>query len=533
MAFESEPFNSQSVGSNALNPMHMVSLLDYIVLLQHKACKQTSSEIASVVQTDNSVTYVSKSSTFESWFIDSGASNHISGTKSLFTTISNSQSLPTVTMANGSQTTATAIGQARPLPSLPLDLVLYIPGLGNHLDIFEVLPVPSFGDLITISHSSSSIAPVTAPPPIASMPPPSPVPPPSLSPPTIAPVPSPSPVQPSIAPPLLTYHCRLCPASGPIDSCPAPDPANTADLSPLSQSIALRKGEALSHPGWQQAMIDEMSDLHTSGTWELVPLPSSKSTVGCRWIDTFSPVAKIASVRLFLSMAAVCHWPLYQLDIKNNFFMALVSSWKNGNTMPFIFDTVWDLIKLADYLTLREDVDPSNIGITGESLGGMHAWFAAFVDTRYSVVVPIIGVQGFQWAIEHDKWQARVNSIKAVFDARADLDKSTIDKEVVQKVWDRIAPGFSSQFDSPYTVPIIAPRPFLILNGEDDPRSPLGGLKIPESRAHKAYEEANCPRDFKAFIAFAMRQAQLTIAFVIQGSHSRSFSPRSLRVRVE
>uniref|UniRef100_A0A1S3YDL8 Peptidase S9 prolyl oligopeptidase catalytic domain-containing protein n=1 Tax=Nicotiana tabacum TaxID=4097 RepID=A0A1S3YDL8_TOBAC len=212
---------------------------------------------------------------------------------------------------------------------------------------------------------------------------------------------------------------------------------------------------------------------------------------------------------------------------------ALVSSWKNGNTMPFIFDTVWDLIKLADYLTLREDVDPSNIGITGESLGGMHAWFAAFVDTRYSVVVPIIGVQGFQWAIEHDKWQARVNSIKAVFDARADLDKSTIDKEVVQKVWDRIAPGFSSQFDSPYTVPIIAPRPFLILNGEDDPRSPLGGLKIPESRAHKAYEEANCPRDFKAFIAFAMRQAQLTIAFVIQGSHSRSFSPRSLRVRVD
>ncbi|KAF3627393.1 putative peroxisomal fatty acid beta-oxidation multifunctional protein AIM1-like isoform X1, partial [Capsicum annuum] len=36
---------------------------------------------------------------------------------------------------------------------------------------------------------------------------------------------------------------------------------------------------------------------------------------------------------------------------------ALVSSWKNGDTMPFIFDTVWDLIKLADYLTEREDVD--------------------------------------------------------------------------------------------------------------------------------------------------------------------------------
>lgn len=30
----------------------------------------------------------------------------------------------------------------------------------------------------------------------------------------------------------------------------------------------------------------------------------------------------------------------------------------------------WDLIKLADYLTQREDIDPTRIGITGESLGG-------------------------------------------------------------------------------------------------------------------------------------------------------------------
>lgn len=86
-----------------------------------------------------------------------------------------------------------------------------------------MLPVPSFGDSGTISHSSSSIASVAAPP-------------------LIAPVTPPSPVQPSTAPPLLTYHRRPRPASGPADSRPAPDPANTADLSPLSQPIALRKG---------------------------------------------------------------------------------------------------------------------------------------------------------------------------------------------------------------------------------------------------------------------------------------------------
>ncbi|RVW28752.1 Retrovirus-related Pol polyprotein from transposon RE1 [Vitis vinifera] len=112
-------------------------------------------------------------------------------------------------------------------------------------------------------------------------------------------------------------------------------------------SVSLPKStpEALSHPGWRQAMVDEMAALHSNGTWDLVVLPSGKSTVGCRWVytvkvgpdgqvdrlkarlvakgytqvygsdygDTFSPVAKIASVRLLLSMAAMRSWPLYQL----------------------------------------------------------------------------------------------------------------------------------------------------------------------------------------------------------------------------
>lgn len=181
---------------------------------------------------------------------------------------------------------------------------------------------------------------------------------------------------------------------------------------------------------------------------------------------------------------------------------ALISSWKKGDTMPFIFDTVWDLIKLADYLTTqRKDIDPSKLGITGESLGGMHAWFGAFADTRYSVVVPIIGVQGFRWAVDNDKWQARVDSIKPVFEeACIDLGKKKIDKEVVEKVWNRIAPGLASQFDSPYTVPTIFPRPLLIVNGAEDPRCPIAGLKTPLLATEKAYKDAQCPEKFKLVV---------------------------------
>ena len=40
---------------------------------------------------------------------------------------------------------------------------------------------------------------------------------------------------------------------------------------------------------------------------------------GLDYYDTFSPVAKIASVRLLLSMATMRSWPLFQLDIKNVF----------------------------------------------------------------------------------------------------------------------------------------------------------------------------------------------------------------------
>ena len=40
---------------------------------------------------------------------------------------------------------------------------------------------------------------------------------------------------------------------------------------------------------------------------------------GSDYGDIFSPVAKIAFVRLLLSMVAMCSWPLYQLNIKNAF----------------------------------------------------------------------------------------------------------------------------------------------------------------------------------------------------------------------
>ncbi|CAH8353492.1 unnamed protein product [Eruca vesicaria subsp. sativa] len=216
--------------------------------------------------------------------------------------------------------------------------------------------------------------------------------------------------------------------------------------------------------------------------------------------ESLRPLLEAYASRGYVAIGLDSRYHGERADSKTAYQDALISSWKHGNTMPFIYDTVWDLIKLAEYLThQRKDIDPQRIGITGISLGGMHAWFAAAVDTRYSVAVSLIGVQGFRWAIDNDAWQARVDSLKPLFEkARIDMGKSKIDKEVVEKVWDRIAPGLASKFDAPYSVPVIAPRPLYLLNGAEDPRCPLGGLVVPVKRAKKAYKKT--PGNFK-FVA--------------------------------
>src|ERR1044072_8011879 len=88
-----------------------------------------ASASASVVHTGNSVACLSNSPSHAPWLLDSGASDHISGSKSLFSHISTSGYLPSVTLANGTQTQSEGMRATYPLPSLSIDSVLYVPSL--------------------------------------------------------------------------------------------------------------------------------------------------------------------------------------------------------------------------------------------------------------------------------------------------------------------------------------------------------------------------------------------------------------------
>jgi hypothetical protein len=99
---------------------------------------------------------------------------------------------------------------------------------------------------------------------------------------------------------------------------------------------------ASKHPQWCNAMDEEFQALQNQGTWALVPAPSTKNIVGCKWVyklkynsdgtisrykarfvakgfhqqygvdfdETFSLVVKPPTVRLILLLAVSLNWPL-------------------------------------------------------------------------------------------------------------------------------------------------------------------------------------------------------------------------------
>ncbi|HUR20065.1 MAG TPA: hypothetical protein VMZ90_04600, partial [Vicinamibacterales bacterium] len=165
------------------------------------------------------------------------------------------------------------------------------------------------------------------------------------------------------------------------------------------------------------------------------------------------------------------------------------------------YDTAWEVMRLVDYLSLRTDVDPTRIGLLGVSKGGTEAYLAAAADPRIAVVAPLIGVQSYGWSLRHGSaWEARTWTLRGAVEATASGSSETVNAAFMKKFYDRLAPGLTDRFDGPAMLPLIAPRPMIIVNGDSDPRSPAGGVREAFAAAERAYKEAGVPERLVAML---------------------------------
>ncbi|MCO5561725.1 hypothetical protein L7F22_015348 [Adiantum nelumboides] len=109
--------------------------------------------------------------------------------------------------------------------------------------------------------------------------------------------------------------------------------------------------DAISNENWGNAMDEEIVVLDVNQTWVLVPLPKGKKAIGCKWMykvkhkfdgtierykarlvakeyaqyhdkdyeGNFAPIAKMATVRTVIAVAAAKGWFMHQMDVKNAF----------------------------------------------------------------------------------------------------------------------------------------------------------------------------------------------------------------------
>lgn len=109
--------------------------------------------------------------------------------------------------------------------------------------------------------------------------------------------------------------------------------------------------EAMKHKVWRDSMKSEIEALERQHTWDLQELPPTKKALGTKWVhtikfhadgtierhksrlvvlgnnqkegldytETFSPVAKMTTVRIFLDVAAKMKHEIHQMDVHNAF----------------------------------------------------------------------------------------------------------------------------------------------------------------------------------------------------------------------
>lgn len=137
--------------------------------------------------------------------------------------------------------------------------------------------------------------------------------------------------------------------------------------------------------------------------------------------------------------------------------------------------TLWgmmlrDDLMALDYLVSRPEVDPARIGVTGMSMGATRSWWLMALDDRIRAGVAVACLTRYQNLIAH-----------------GGLEQHGIYYYV---------PGLLNYFDTEAVVALLAPRPILLMNGGQDPGSPVDGIRAIECQVRPVYQLYRADADF-------------------------------------
>ena len=141
--------------------------------------------------------------------------------------------------------------------------------------------------------------------------------------------------------------------------------------------------------------------------------------------------------------------------------------------------TLWGMMLrdeqcLLDYLQTRPEVDRDRIGATGMSMGCTRAWWLAAVDDRVRTLVGVACFTRYTELIAH-----------------GNLRKHGIYYFV---------PGVLTHFDTEAIYALVAPRPMLMLSGDEDGGAPTDGIAVLERKLGAVYALHGRPGNFRSVV---------------------------------
>lgn len=134
--------------------------------------------------------------------------------------------------------------------------------------------------------------------------------------------------------------------------------------------------------------------------------------------------------------------------------------WNNRGYTPAGVEA-WNSVRAVDYLQSRPEVDPERIGVTGRSGGGAYSWWAAALDERIRVAVPVAGITNLTNHVVDGCVQGHCDCMFMVNTYRWDYAK---------------------------VAALVAPRPLLISNTDKDRIFPLDGVVDVYTQTRRIYQ---------------------------------------------